>query len=533
MKDSIQTIRRSAHRFFSGTLLSRLTGMLRDMSMAYVFGTQPSIAAFMVAFRFAHLLRRLFGEGALQSAFIPEFEELRQHDEKRAFTFFRDLSLVLTLFLVLLIGVGCSVLFGFLWWGHLQPANQEIISLALLMLPSLLFICLFGLNASLLQCEKSYFIPSAAPVAFNGIWIVTIFYLRNTPAEQAMPWLALGVVIACFSQWILTVPSTWKNLKRILFPTHWSGFHIATDLSLLGKPLALGILGVAASQINNAIDSLFARFAETEGPALLWYAIRIQQLPLALFGIAIAGAILPPLARARKSQRLDEYHHFLQDALYRTWFFMLPFTAALFVMGDTCVNFLYGRGDFGPESVTQTTHCLWAYAIGLIPSAFILILAPAYYAQSNYKLPAIASFLTMMLNLFLNTLFIIGLGWGAISVALATSLSAWINFFFLGWNLSKRESPLISRTLLQKGTFISFATLGAFWGTYQMRISFQQIPFFSDTLFLSNSFLEELLILGIQILTFGGLLAILSVSTQILHYLPLFKKSKDKQLTNN
>jgi putative peptidoglycan lipid II flippase len=127
MKDTIQTIRRSSHRFFSGTLLSRLTGMLRDMSMAYAFGTQSSIAAFMIAFRFAHLLRRLFGEGALQSAFIPEFEALRHQQETRAFIFFRDLTLSLTFFLILLIGLGSAILACFLEWGNLHPDNQEII----------------------------------------------------------------------------------------------------------------------------------------------------------------------------------------------------------------------------------------------------------------------------------------------------------------------------------------------------------------------------------------------------------------------
>jgi putative peptidoglycan lipid II flippase len=509
MKDSIQTIRQASHRFFSGTLLSRITGMLRDMSMAYVFGTQPSIAAFMVAFRFAHLLRRLFGEGALQSAFIPEFEALRHHHEQRAFIFFRDLTLVLSLFLVFLIVIGSGVLTGFLRWGSLTPANQEVLSLTLFMLPSLLFICLFGLNISFLQCERSYFIPSVAPVAFNGIWIVSVFYLKHMPADQAMPWLAFGVVIACFCQWLLTVPQTWRSLKRVLSFSLWLSLRsVSSDLHHLSKPLAMGILGVAASQVNNAIDSLYARFADAEGPALLWYAIRIQQLPLALFGIAIAGAILPPLSRALKAQRLEEYHHFLHDALYRTWTFMLPLTAALFVMGDTSVNLLYGRGDFGPHSVVQTTYCLWAYGIGLIPSAFVLILAPASYAQNHYRLPAIASFLTMLLNLFLNTLFIMGFGWGAISVALATSLSAWINFFVLGWNLSRTGTSLFSWTLLQQGITISLATLGALWGTYKMRIILQQMPFFSDTLLLSSSFFEQFFILIYQIMTFGGFLGL-------------------------
>lgn len=516
MSDTIQSIRRSSRRFFSGTLLSRFTGMFRDISMAYVFGTQPSVAAFMVAFRFAHLLRRLFGEGALQSAFIPEFEELRHKSEERALTFFRDLMIVLTLFLILLIGAGCCVLTAFLLWGDLQPDNREIVYLTLLMLPSLLFICLFGLNISFLQCEKSYFIPSVAPVAFNLIWIITIFSIKGLSVEEAMPWLSLGVVIACLCQWFLTVPQTLKKVKNVLTPSFWQSFYLnSADLRRLSKPLALGILGVAASQINNAVDSVFARFAEPEGPAFLWYAIRIQQLPLALFGIAIAGAVLPPLSRAIKTLRIEDYHIFLHDALYRTWIFMLPLTAALFVMGDISVIFLYGRGDFDLDAATQTTYCLWAYGVGLIPAALVLILAPASYAQSNYKLPAIASFGTMLLNLVLNTLCITVFQWGAISVALATSVSAWVNFIFLGWNLSKNGSSLLSWSLVQHSLPITLSTGIAFWGTYQMRILFQQTPFFSSSFF-SSTFYTQLSAIVYQGVIF---ISLLFIFTSILSFI--------------
>jgi len=508
MKDTVQTIRCSSHRFFSGTLLSRMTGMFRDISMSYVFGTQPSIAAFMVAFRFAHLLRRLFGEGALQSAFIPEFEALRNQNEQRAFTFFRDLIVALTLFLMVLIGLSCGVLTAFLWWGNLQPDNYEIVHLTLMMLPSLLFICLFGLNISFLQCEKSYFISSVAPVAFNVIWIATVLALKHTPVEQAMPWLSFGVVIACLCQWLLTVPKTWSNVKKSLASPFKSSINLfSPDLRRLCKPLALGMLGVAASQINNAVDSLFARFAEPEGPAFLWYAIRIQQLPLALFGIAIAGAVLPPLSRAIKAHRQEEYHHFLNDALYRTWMFMLPLTAALFIMGDTSVMLLYGHGNFDLNASTQTTYCLWAYGIGLIPSALVLVLAPACYAQSNYSLPAIASLTTMFLNLVLNTLCITVLHWGAVSVALATSLSAWVNLFILGGSLSKSGTPLLSSTLWQKTIPLTLSTALTIVVIYTSRLLFQQMPFFSETYF-SSTLYAQFLNLAYLALIFGALLLI-------------------------
>lgn len=506
MKDTIHTISRSTKRFFSGTLLSRISGMLRDMSMAYVFGTQPAIAAFMVAFRFAHLLRRLFGEGALQSAFIPEFEELRQQNTSQAFIFFRDLTLSLTLFLILLISLASGVLASCLMWGNFSPDNREILNLTLLMLPSLLFICLFGLNASLLQCEKSYFTSSAAPIAFNGIWIATVITLRHTSVDEAMPKLAIGVIAACFCQWLLTVPQTWSILKKSLTSGFLNSVHLASgDIRRIFKPLGLGIIGVGASQINNAIDTLFAHFAEPEGPALLWYAIRIQQLPLALFGIAIAGAVLPPLARALKAKQQDQYHHFLQFALYRTWVFMAPLTALLLVTGDSCVEILYGRGDFGLQSIVGTTRCLWAYAAGLLPSALVLILAPAFYAQSNYRLPAAASFLTMFLNAGLNALFVLGFGWGAVSVALATSLSAWVNLLFLGGYLYQSGTTLAPQTLIKDSLKVTLATCAGLAGTFWVKINFQTNFFFVDYLNQSHSFGAQIETLFYQVAIFGGI----------------------------
>lgn len=479
MSDSTQTIFSSAKRFFSGTLLSRISGMLRDMSMAYVFGAHASIASFMVAFRLAHLLRRLFGEGALQSAFIPEFETLRHKDEKRAFHFFRDLALFMTIALSLLILISGSALVTILFWGDLSPPNREIVFLTLIMLPSLLFICLYGINASLLQCEKSYFTPSVAPVAFNGIWIVVVLALKNWNAPEAMPFLALGVIAACLFQWLWTVPKTIAFLKKGLNTSLWKNcLSQWTDMINLGRPLALGILGVAASQINNAVDSLFARHADLEGPALLWYAIRLQQLPLALFGIAIAGAILPPLSRAIKALDWEKYRFFLNYALIATAALMLPITAMIFCMGDSCVNLIYGRGDFNENAVWQTTQCLWAYGAGLIPSALVLILAPAFYAQKNYLLPTLASLFTMLLNLTLNAIFIFGLNWGAVSVALATSISAWLNLGLLTAKSNPNRTSTINRDLMKVLFKLTLATVIAFLATLYIRSLAQNLPIF-------------------------------------------------------
>lgn len=471
MSDSTQTILKSAKHFFSGTVLSRISGMLRDMMMAYAFGTQASIAGFMLAFRFSHLLRRLFGEGALQSAFVPEFEALRYQSATRAFSFFRNLAALLMLFLSMIILIFSLIIGAFLLYGQLQEGTQDILFLTALMLPSLFFICLFGLNASLLQCEKNYFTPSVAPVAFNLIWIIVVFFLRHIEESQAMPWMASGIIVACFFQWAITVPKTIEILKKNLLSNWWKDIQLfSSDIVKMGKPLLLGIIGVGASQINNAIDGLFARFADAEGPALLWYSIRIQQLPLALFGIAISGALLPPLSRAIKAHDWSQYQQFLQYALQQTAALMIPATLFLLISGDACINLIYGRGGFDSASIAGTTLCLWAYGAGLIPMALVLMLAPACYAQNDYRLPAYASFLTMGLNCLLNSWMISGLGLGATSVALATSISAWVNLFFLGFSLSKKNGPIMNSSLKKYLVKIGLASFIAGSGVVLLRI---------------------------------------------------------------
>src|ERR1700722_18897818 len=153
MTDTPHTILRSARHFLSGTVISRLTGLLRDIATAFAFGTDSAVAAFLVAFRFAHLLRRLFGEGALQIAFIPQFEKLKQKNPLRACGFFRDLKALLSISLLILIIVLMAVLGFFLYFGNISQNNGEILFLTFLMMPSLLFICLYELNSALLQCE--------------------------------------------------------------------------------------------------------------------------------------------------------------------------------------------------------------------------------------------------------------------------------------------------------------------------------------------------------------------------------------------
>lgn len=463
-QDTSQLVSKSAFSFLSGTLLSRISGMLRDMTMAFCFGSNPAIAAFMVAYRFANLIRRLFGEGALSSSFIPHFETIRQDAPEKGAQFFRDLLFSWTVCISAVIflaecGLGC-----WLKWGSLNESSAQILILSMLMLPGILFICLFALSSSLLQCEKKFFLSGAAPVAFNVIWIIAVWKLRHENPSAAVIGLSAAIVLAFFMQWILTVPSNFRFLRNFLSLRQCLQVRLFTpEMKAALKPFLLGVIGVGAVQINSALDAVFARFASLEGPAYLWYAIRLHQVPLALFGIALSSALLPPLSRAIKANALDQFKHLLHFALGRSFSLMMPCTVALIVLGPVGVNLIYGRGDFDAISTYQTIICLWGYGIGLIPYVFVLILAPFFYAQRDYRIPTLASFLSVLLCAGVNAVMVFALHFGAFSIAIATSIAAYFNFYFLSYKLSQKVGPCFNRELFRsfaKTTIAAFAAGG-------------------------------------------------------------------------
>jgi putative peptidoglycan lipid II flippase len=401
--DTSHSILRSARSFFAGTALSRVSGLLREIAIAATFGSSPEIAAFMVAYRLANLFRRLLGEGNLQAGFVPHFTALKEEGP----SFFRDTAYSMGIVLLSTVALLEAAL-----WGCLQyfgPDWAEIVELTMWMVPGLFFVCLFGLNSALLQCRKKYFLPAVAPMMFNFIWIGAVLI------GQDIRWLALAVTLAFAAQWLMTSFEIPLNQRPRLF---------SPQFKMLLKPLALGVVGVGAVQFNSALDAIFARLADLQGPAFLWYAIRIQQLPLALFGIALSGALLPPLSRETDPERRTGM---LRAALKHSAALMLVCTFGIFGLGLPAVNLLFGHGHFSFGAVIETTHCLWAYGAGLLPSVFVLLLAARFYAEKNYRIPTIASLAAVGANIVLNALFVFGFGWGAVSVAIATSISALLN----------------------------------------------------------------------------------------------------------
>ncbi len=314
----------------------------------------------------------------------------------------------------------------------LSPDWREIALLTMWMVPGLLFICLSGLNSALLQCQKQYFAPAAAPVLFNAVWIVSSLLAVRFSLPEAARILSIGVTFAFAAQWGATAIQVRKEVRAYLDWKEWlSPRFFSSDWKKIIRPMALGLIGIGAMQINSALDAIFARMADLSGPTYLWYAIRVQQLPLALFGIAISGALLPPLSRAMREGDFDRYRKLLSSSLRQASVLMVPCAFGLFVLGASGLNLLYGRGHFSSSDLQETLLCLWAYGLGVVPASFVLLLAAGCYAKKSYGSPTFASLVSVFVNVLLNAILVFVFHWGAVAIAFATSVSAWLNCVLL------------------------------------------------------------------------------------------------------
>jgi putative peptidoglycan lipid II flippase len=343
------------------------------------------------------------------------------------------------------------------WLNFFSPQlqTQDIGRLTMIMTPGLIFICLFGLFSAILQCEGRFFLVGFSPVTFNLVWIGAAFCCKDYLPDRAATLLALSIVLALAVQWLVMLPAVFRSFVPLLSWKEWlRPAFFSKEIRALIAPFLFSLLGVSAVQINSAIDSLFAYTAEAQGPAYLWFAIRIQQFPLALFAIAFSSPLLPLLSQKIVSQDEEGFRYQLQFALKKCSLFLFPATGCLFALGLSGIHLLYGRGHFDFSSVCATAICLWNYSLGLLPAAFVILLSSAFYAKKDFKTPMRASLWSMLLHLILNTLLILFLHRNSSSVALATSLSSLFNCFYLirqlglaSWGIGKKEIAFFFKLL--------------------------------------------------------------------------------------
>ncbi|MBN1914447.1 MAG: murein biosynthesis integral membrane protein MurJ [Parachlamydiales bacterium] len=452
-------------KFFAGTFLSRISGFVRDVALAYCFGAGVEIALFMVAYRMANLFRRLIGESTLHASFIPHYELLKKNDLKKAALFYRDtlFSFLIIVLMLLFILEAVRVFF------HLGQ-ETGVFSLMRLMFPSLIFMALFGISSAFLQCERRFFLPAVAPLFFNvalTIGAFVIYFFKGSVQE-----LSLFVVLGFFVQWLfISIPSFQMVRPYISYKEWLRPMVFSPEIKKMIHPCLLSIIGIGAVQINSAIDALFAKYADALGPVYLWYSIRLAQLPMALFGVAIATAVFPALCRSVLLEDGGEFERKLVASLQRMIGIMIPATFAIFALGGVSVNLLFGRGEFSSVAVYETFHCLIVYGAGLFFLVATLIFSNAFYAKKNYFFPTIASVASVLLNLALNALFIFYFHGKAASVAYATTISAVFQTGLLFWRLQRYPIATIIIPLLRKVFFISLfsALLALLLGHYCLK----------------------------------------------------------------
>lgn len=410
---------RKAFNFFFGSLLSRVGGVLREQVMGYRFGATPAVSEFILSFRFINIFRRIFGEGGLSQGFMPHYEQLRLHSSKQADCFFRDLVWTIVSILFPL-----TLFFEYFYFQTLLGA----------MFIGVIFIVLYAIFMGFLQCHGVYFLPALAPGLCNVMWILSCFLTLEMEQKEALMWVCYSISFAFFLQWLFLVPSTYRrlslNIREWLLVRPFS-----PEVRIMLLPMVFSFIGLGASQVNGLVDVCVAKYVSDLGPAHLNYALKLGLAPIALCAVAISSASAPELARAFQGGLERQFQAIAVKGMELILTCLVPCTLFFIFFSEPFVNLFFGRGAITSEDIIQIGSVLRWYAVGIIPSALILLLAPSFYAKKDFKTPTIATLLGVAVNSVLSLFFVFSLSYGVPSVALATGISAWFQFAYLVYQL--------------------------------------------------------------------------------------------------
>jgi putative peptidoglycan lipid II flippase len=439
----------------AATMLSRVLGLVREQVMAALFGAGLATDAFNVAFRIPNLLRDLFAEGAMSSAFVPTFTEYHEkRGEAEAWALGRQLMVTLSAVLL----VVCVVGYGLTPWlvrimapGFVSiPGKIDLtVMLTRVMLPFLPAVALAAAAMGMLNARGSFAVPALAPTMLNlgmvvfGVSLMPVVESFGQPAILAM---ALGVVIGGVAQFACQLPALHAKGFRLRLELP-SGHPGVRRVALLMAPAAIGLAG---TQLNLFVSTLIASLLEQGSVSWLWYANRIIQLPTGVFGVALATVSMPALAKAAVNQDIASLKSTLSATLRLVFLLTAPAALWLAAMAVPVIALLYQHGRFGSLDTARTAGALVMYCVGLPAVAAIGVLTRTFYALGDTRTPVQASFVSVALNLTLNLLFIgplSVLGLGHTGLALATSITAVANLAQLVWYLRRRVGPLEGRRI--------------------------------------------------------------------------------------
>ena len=442
----------------ASTMVSRVLGMIRDIVIASFFGTGLAADAFFVAFRIPNLLRRLLAEGALTVAFVPVFtEQLGQRGEEEARRFARAsfTLLAIVLAVVCVLGILTSPLIVRLFApGFVQVAEKFELTVTLnrILFPYLFFVGLLALSMGVLNSLKHFFAPALAPALLNVGMICGALVLGRWFDRPVMG-LALGVLAGGALQIAFQIPFLRRH--RISLRPHFDIF--MPPIRRVCRLMGPAAFGAAVYQLNIFISTLLASLLPEGSVSYLWYADRLVQLPLALFGIAVATAVLPSMSRFVVEKRDEEWRSALTDSLRLVFFFALPSMVGLIVLRVPILNVLFERGSFDRQSVLLSAQALFYYAVGLWAFSGTRILSQAFYSVQDVSTPVKAAFVAFLVNGAASLALMGPMKHGGL--ALALSIASAVNLAILIVALRRRFGRLGGRAVLASGVRAAAASM--------------------------------------------------------------------------
>lgn len=418
------------------TLVSRVTGFVRDILMAAILGAGPMMDAFAVAFRLPNHFRAIFGEGAFSTAFIPAYTRIRtQQGDAAGIVFQGRIFSLLLISQIVLLAIALAFTTGLV--RLLAPGftgRPEVFGLTVeltrITFPYLLLMTVVTLWAGALNAVKRFTAAAAAPILLNAAMIATVLMATRfqSPAHAA----AWGVLIAGILEALLLGYAAWRAgvLALPRRPT------LSPDVRQFFRAFGPAVIGSAGVQIALLADTLIVTFLPQGGASALYYADRLYQLPVGVIGIAAGTVLLPEMARLIAGGAAGRAHQAQNRAMGFTLLLAAPFLAAFLAIPDIIIAGLFQRGSFDAEATRAAASVLAAYTIGLPPVLLIRSAVASFTARGDTKTPLWASLTAIACNLALKLLL-----WnrmGAAGLAFATAIGAWINLTIL-WGLASHQ----------------------------------------------------------------------------------------------
>jgi len=459
------------------------------MTCAFFFSSNV-LHYFFPAWKIPNLFRRLFGEGALSSALIPVYTEKLEDDPRSAQALANSVFTLLVITTALIVLLGEGLIYLLLRCSSHEWKTDFLLSLAAIMLPYVLLICLVAVIVGVLQVHRRFAAPAAAPILLNVCWITAVICFRKSFGDnewQQIYVIAVTILIAGCLQLLLQLPSLHRAGFRLRPRFRFKDDSIR-KVALLMAPM---IVGLAAVQINTLIDDFIALFLSAtpqrgdtftllgytitypvrEGSTShLYFAQRLYQFPLGVFGIALASAAFPFLTTAAVRNQLDEFSKILNQGIRLVLFIALPVTVGLILIRTPLIELIFQRGKFTPADTRHTSWTLLFYTLGITAYFVQQLVVRAFYSFQDSKTPVKIAVRVIGLNILLNLILIWFLGTGglALSTALSATVQAGILIILLvrrhHLNITDNLSSSLIKTLLATGAM----SLGGFCLIYYL-----------------------------------------------------------------